>query len=99
MEDKSLFFILLTFALPLILGLLVLRFAPCDDVPPRLSAAVPITMIGFVASATWLDYVADKIVSLLEFFGIVCGMPSTIMGLTILAWGNSSQDLVANMTV
>ena len=99
MEDKPLPIILLTFAVPLVLGFLVLRFAPCGDVPPKLSVAVPITMIGFIASAAWLDYIADKIVSLLEFFGIFFGIPSTIMGLTVLAWGNSVQDLVANMTV
>ena len=60
---------------------------------------VPITIIGFVASATWLDLIADTLVNILSFFGVICHIPSTIMGLTILAWGNSSQDLVANMTV
>lgn len=99
MDDKSPVVIFISFAVPVFLGALVLRFAPCGDIPPRLSAAVPITMLGFVVSATWLDYIADKIVSMLEFFGIACGIPSTIMGLTILAWGNSTQDLVANMTV
>ena len=60
---------------------------------------VPITFIGFAASAAWLDLIADKLVSLLSFFGIILHIPATIMGLTILAWGNSSQDLIANMTV
>ena len=81
------------------IGLLVLRFAPCGDVPPRLSVAVPITLIGFCVSATWLDLIADLLVSLLSLFGILSHVPSTIMGLTVLAWGNSSQDLIANMTV
>lgn len=60
---------------------------------------VPITLIGFIASATWLDLIADVLVNLLSFFGILCRIPSTIMGLTVLAWGNSSQDMIANMTV
>lgn len=91
--------VFLIFFLPFLLGLIVLRFAPCGYVPPRLSIAVPITLIGFCVSATWLDLIADLLVSLLSFFGIICRIPSTIMGLTVLAWGNSSQDLIANMTV
>jgi sodium/potassium/calcium exchanger 6 len=60
---------------------------------------VPITIVGFVVSAAWLDLIADKLVSILSFFGIILHIPSTIMGITILAWGNSSQDMIANMTV
>lgn len=90
---------LTVFGLPLILGILILRFAPNGMVPPRPLAAAPITMIGFVVSATYLDWIGDKLVILLTFFGIICHIPSTIMGLTILAWGNASQDLIANMTV
>uniref|UniRef100_A0A7S3L734 Sodium/calcium exchanger membrane region domain-containing protein n=1 Tax=Amphora coffeiformis TaxID=265554 RepID=A0A7S3L734_9STRA len=97
--DLSPFVVFFIFSFPLLLGLAVLRWAPCGEAPPKLSVAVPITLIGFIASATWLDLVADTLVSLLSFFGIICHIPSTIMGLTILAWGNSSQDLVANMTV
>lgn len=98
-EDASHTLILISFLLPALIAVLVFQFAPSGDIPPRLSVAVPLTMVGFVASAAWLDFLADKIVSLLEFFGIICGIPSTIMGLTVLAWGNSSQDLIANMTV
>lgn len=97
--DTSTVTIFSIFFFPFLLGLMVLRFAPCGDVPPRLSVAVPITLIGFCLSATWLDLVADMLVSLLSFFGIICRIPSTIMGLTVLAWGNSSQDMIANMTV
>jgi sodium/potassium/calcium exchanger 6 len=81
------------------MGLAVVRWAPCGGVPPRLGVAVPITLIGFVTSATWLDMIADKLVDLLSFFGIMLHIPGAIMGLTVLAWGNSSQDLIANMTV
>lgn len=98
-EDKPLYLVLFTIMVPLLLAVLILQYAPCGDVPPRLSVAVPITMIGFMASAAWLDFLADKIVSLLEFFAIICRIPTTIMGLTVLAWGNSTQDLIANMTV
>jgi len=97
--DQPWLIVVVVFAVPLLAGLLVIRFAPRDDVPPRPLAAVPLTLIGFVVSATWLDLIADHLVSLMTFFGIICRIPSSIMGLTVLAWGNSSQDLVANMTV
>ena len=91
--------VVLIILVPLLCALLILRYAPCGEVPMRLAAAVPITFVGFASSAAWLDMIADKLVSLLSFFGIMLHIPATIMGLTVLAWGNSSQDLVANMTV
>lgn len=87
-------------AFSILLGLLVLRYAPCGSEPmENLYAAIPLTLIGFTVSASWLDLIADKLVDLLTFFGIMLHIPSTIMGLTVLAWGNASQDLIANMTV
>ena len=50
-------------------------------------------------AATWIDFIADKLVSLLEFFGILLRVPNSIMGLTVLAWGNSMADLSANVTM
>lgn len=97
--DNSAFVVTIIFLLPLLVGLAVVRWAPRGGVPPRLGVAVPITLVGFVTSATWLDMIADKLVDLLSFFGIMLHIPSAIMGLTVLAWGNSSQDLIANMTV
>ena len=38
-------------------------------------------------------------VALLQLIGIVCRIPGSIMGLTILAWGNSMGDLSADVTM
>lgn len=35
----------------------------------------------------------------LELFGILLRIPATVLGLTVLAFGNSLQDLVANVTM
>lgn len=64
-----------------------------------LSSQVPLTLFGFAIAATWLDSIADKLVEILELFGIVLEIPSTVLGLTVLAFGNSIQDLVANFTL
>mmetsp|Transcript_31841 Transcript_31841/g.68945 ORF Transcript_31841/g.68945 Transcript_31841/m.68945 type:complete len:219 (+) Transcript_31841:1198-1854(+) len=47
--------IVLLVLVPVACALLILRFAPCGEVPMRLSVAVPITFVGFAASAAWLD--------------------------------------------
>ena len=60
---------------------------------------VPLTLYGLAIAATWLDSIADKLVELLELFGILLEIPSTIMGLTFLAFGNSLQDLIANVSL
>ena len=63
------------------------------------SVQVPIALYGFVVAATWIDLIADNLVSLLEFLGIMCRIPNAIMGMTILAWGNSMPDLSGNVTM
>jgi Ca2+/Na+ antiporter len=63
------------------------------------TAQVPIALYGFVVAATWIDAIADKLVALLEFLGVTLRIPNSIMGLTILAWGNSMADLSANVTM
>jgi solute carrier family 24 (sodium/potassium/calcium exchanger), member 6 len=86
-------------------ALLFLRFAlptPSDETgeqAPSLLLAAPIGLFGFVIAATWIDTIADQLVSLLDFMGIVLGIPGPIIGLTVLAWGNSMSDLSANITM
>ena len=50
-------------------------------------------------AATWIDTIADFLVRLLTLLGVICRIPGSIMGLTVLAWGNSMGDLSANMTM
>ena len=60
---------------------------------------VPIALYGFVVAATWIDWIADRLVALLDFLGIILRIPNYIMGLSVLAWGNSMADLSANLTM
>eukprot|EP00970_Alexandrium_tamarense_P009625 scaffold1928_cov109-Alexandrium_tamarense.AAC.50 len=82
-----------------VIALCVLRHAPDGDGPLDFSAVVPLTLYGFCIAATWLDSIADKLVELLVLFGILLRIPNTIMGLTVLAFGNSLQDLIANVSI
>lgn len=54
---------------------------PCPLFPWH--AQVPIALYGFVITATWIDFIADHLVALLEFLGIVARIPNYIMELTV----------------
>jgi sodium/potassium/calcium exchanger 6 len=87
-------------ALFLVIAALVIRFAPGGaEGVMSIVVSTPIALYGFFIAATWIDFIADKLVNLLDFLGIICRIPAPIMGLTILAWGNSMGDLSANLTM
>ena len=67
--------------------------------PLFLLQKIPLTLYGFVIASTYLDKIADTLVDLLQLFGILLRIPSTVLGLTVLAFGNSVQDLVANVSL
>lgn len=51
---------------------------------------------GFVVAAMWIDTIASEVVGLLEYFGVLSGVDSSILGVTVLAWGNSIGDMATN---
>ena len=78
-------------------GVCVLRYS--DKVSLPLWAEIPTAIYGFAVAATWIDLVGAHLVRLLEFFGAVMRIPSIVMGLTVLAWGNSIGDLSINVAM
>jgi len=83
----------------IIISVFLVRFAPSEAENMSLNVSVPIAFLGFIVAATWIDTIASQLVSLLTLLGVICRIPGSIMGITILAWGNSMGDLSANMTM
>lgn len=45
--------------------------------------------VAFAVSVVWINFIANEIMAVLFTFGVVFRLSDAILGLTILAWGNS----------
>jgi len=52
--------------------------------------------LGFLFALVWIYTLANEIVALLVALGVVFNISNAILGLTLLAWGNSIGDWIAN---
>eukprot|EP00731_Ephydatia_muelleri_P029023 Em0020g667a len=58
-----------------------------------------LTVVAFAATVIWLNIIANEIVSALQALGLLLNVNTAIIGLTILAVGNSAADWVADMVI
>lgn len=81
----------------LMIALAVLRYADEHKMP--LVACIPLSLYGFLIAATWIDSIGSALVDLLQFYGTFLRIPPGILGMTVLAIGNSMGDLSSNLAL
>lgn len=71
----------------------VLAFSKSNQLPRWHSVLL---VLGFVFTVAWFNILANECVALLETFGLIFKVSTSILGITVLAWGNCVGDLVAD---
>ncbi|ONK74297.1 uncharacterized protein A4U43_C03F4800 [Asparagus officinalis] len=83
--------------LGLVLGLIAIN-TTIKSSPPK-NFLFPWLSGGFLMSVLWTYIIAEELVGLLVSLGYIFGINPAILGLTILAWGNSVGDMIANVAM
>ena len=60
---------------------------------------VAISLVSFAVAAMWIDTLANELVGVLNTVGTLAHVEKGLLGLTILAWGNSIGDVQTNMAM
>jgi sodium/potassium/calcium exchanger 6 len=91
-----------SFPLPLLVFLLTLPLALLaykttrDEEPPEGTTGLLLLLLGFTSAVTWTNAIANELVAALSMLGTLLGISPAVLGLTVLAWGNSVGDFVAD---
>ncbi|XP_025893214.1 mitochondrial sodium/calcium exchanger protein [Nothoprocta perdicaria] len=68
-----------------------------NEEPPKYHCIF--AFLGFLVSAMWINAAATELVNILRTLGIVFQLSNTVLGLTLLAWGNSIGDTFSDLTM
>lgn len=82
--------------LALVLGGLIFRTSRKSVLPEY---NIWLVWVGFIMSLLWICSICSVMIDLLNLSSTLLTFPSPALGMTLLAWGNSSSDLVANLAI
>jgi len=92
-------------AASIFLGTVALTFAPSGQPPMiKLGTKFPfglaaICLMSFVLAALWINFIATELVCVVAFVGSITGIDDSILGITVIAWGNSVGDFSSNLAM
>nr|XP_043632005.1 cation/calcium exchanger 5 [Erigeron canadensis] len=69
------------------------------ETKPQKTEQIPVVILGFVMSVFWISTMAGELLNCLAALGSLLEVSPSLLGLTVLAWGNSVGDLVADVAV
>jgi sodium/potassium/calcium exchanger 6 len=75
-------------------GSVVLFLTTNDHQLPRFYPLI--VFMAFLSTIMWLDFIANELVAVIEALGRMMNISTSILGLTVIAMGNSVGDLVAD---
>ncbi|ANZ77995.1 BA75_04506T0 [Komagataella pastoris] len=58
-----------------------------------------ISVVGFINSLVFITILTSSVVTILKNFGIIHHINETVLGLTLMALGNSVGDIISNVTL
>ncbi|XP_039937207.1 mitochondrial sodium/calcium exchanger protein isoform X2 [Hirundo rustica] len=76
---------------------LIIFITTSNEEPPKYHCVF--AFLGFLASAMWINAAATELVNVLRTLGIIFQLSNTVLGLTLLAWGNSIGDAFSDLTM
>ncbi|XP_020589202.1 cation/calcium exchanger 1-like [Phalaenopsis equestris] len=94
--EESILVFLLAALIGMVLGIIAIKQTESSR-PPKL--LLPWLTAGFLMSVVWTYLVAGELVSLLVSIGHILGISPSVLGVTVLAWGNSLGDLISNVAM
>ncbi|KAL7126389.1 hypothetical protein ABFS83_14G183300 [Erythranthe nasuta] len=80
-------------------SLATLHYVVVETEQPKKTEQIPVVLTAFIMSVFWISTIAGELLNCLAAIGTLLHLPSALLGLTVLAWGNSVGDLVADVAV
>ncbi|KAG8649880.1 hypothetical protein MANES_08G152900v8 [Manihot esculenta] len=100
-DDAGFLNSLVVYGIGLLFGMIfgVIAYVRTENASPPKKCLFPWLAGGFLMSVIWSYIIAQELVALLVSLGYIFEVSPSILGLTVLAWGNSVGDLITNLTM